>query len=308
MLAALLALAASVSWGTSDFLAGLQSRRYSAWAVAAVSQPAAMLVALLVVVVRLVGPPSLASLAAPLLAGAVAAAASLAEYQALRISSMTLVAPIVAGSAVVPFVAGLARGDRPSALQITGAALAVAGIVAISRGRAGVAAGAAPAAQGLSGPSPGSRGALPLNDAGRGRDRVRAQAVLLALACALGFGLLLVAFDLGGKADPYWTVASARCTSAAALSVYLMARRPRIRLPARALPAVVAVGLLLALANTFFTLASARGNLSVVGILGSLYPAVTVGLAAALLRERLGRRQLIAAGMILAGIVCLAYV
>ena len=33
MLAVLLALAASVVWGTSDFMGGLQSRRSTAWAV-----------------------------------------------------------------------------------------------------------------------------------------------------------------------------------------------------------------------------------------------------------------------------------
>ena len=299
MLAALLALTASLSWGTSDFLAGLQSRRHSAWAVAAVSQPAAMIGALVVVAARNAGPPALSSLLWPLLAGSVAAAATLCEYQALRLSSMSLVAPIVAGTAVVPFVVGLLAGDRPSALQVMGAVLAVAGIVLISRGGNGREEAAAPLA-------PASPNAGAPAGTGPKPGAVTMRAVLFAVGAALGFGLLLVAFDMGGKGDPYWTVLAARCSSAVAMGAYIGVRRPTLRLPARTLPMLVVVGLLLAAANTSFTLASTHGNLSVVGILGSLYPAVTVGYAAILLREHLRTRQWTAAGMILTGVVCLA--
>jgi drug/metabolite transporter (DMT)-like permease len=299
MLAALLALTASMSWGTSDFLAGLQSRRHSAWAVAAVSQPVAMIGALIVVAARGAGPPHLSSLLWPLLAGSAAAAASLCEYQALRLSSMSLVAPIVGGTAVIPFAAGLLAGERPSTLQVVGAVLTVAGIVFISRGAHRGRTDEVPSVPlGPIAPVRAARNAQPRP--------ARALAVLFALGAALGFGLLLVAFDRGGKGDPYWTVLAARCSSAVAMGVYIGVRRPSLRLPAKALPAIAAVGLLLAAANTTFTLASTHGNLSVVGILGSLYPAVTVGFAAVLLRERLARWQWAAAAMILVGVVCLA--
>jgi drug/metabolite transporter (DMT)-like permease len=132
------------------------------------------------------------------------------------------------------------------------------------------------------------------------------RAVLLALGAALGFGLLLVSFDLGGKADPYWTVLAARSSSAVAIGAYLGVRRPPLRLPLRAVPALILAGLLLVAANTTFTLASTMGHLSVVGILGSLYPAITVACAAVLLREGLQRVQWAAAATILAGIVCLS--
>jgi drug/metabolite transporter (DMT)-like permease len=344
MLAALLALTASLSWGTSDFLAGLQSRRYSAWAVAAVSQPVAMIGALAVVAARGAGPPSFSSLLWPLLAGSAAAAASLCEYQALRLSSMSLVAPIVGGTAVIPFTAGLIAGEKPSTLQVAGAVLTVAGIVFISRGTesrrpdgtpsvapsaevrpieapsaAATAAGVPPIAVLPAEALPAgarraplvpiaraSQGARGPADARAPSRPARALAVLYALGAALGFGLLLVAFDRGGKGDPYWTVLAARCSSAVAMGAYIGVRRPSLRLPYRALPAMAAVGLLLAAANTTFTLASTHGNLSVVGVLGSLYPAVTVGFAAVLLRERLRRWQWVAAAMILVGVVCLA--
>jgi drug/metabolite transporter (DMT)-like permease len=299
MLAVLLALAASLSWGTSDFLGGLLSRRYSVLAAIAVVQPTALLGTLVVVAVHGTGPPRLSSLLAPLLGGLVSAAAGLAEYQAFRISSMSLVAPIIAGSAVVPFLAGLISGDRLAVVQLAGALLAISGIIVISRG-------GGPVVEAVAFRGPAGHVVLSPAASRQRLDPIRLRAVLLALGAALGFGLLLVSFDLGGKADPYWTVLAARSSSAVAIGIYLGARRPPLRLPLRAIPVLILAGFLLVVANTSFTLASTFGHLSVVGILGSLYPAITVAYAAVLLREGLQRVQWAAAAMILAGIVCLA--
>jgi drug/metabolite transporter (DMT)-like permease len=53
-------------------------------------------------------------------------------------------------------------------------------------------------------------------------------------------------------------------------------------------------------------LAAGRGLLSVVGVLGSLYPAVTVLLARFVLHERLSRTQGAGVLICLAGVVALA--
>ena len=297
MLAVLLALSASLSWGVSDFLGGLLTRRYSVWSAVAIVQPTALLGTLVVVAALGAGPPRLGSLLPPLLGGLVSAAAGLAEYEAFRISTMTLVSPIVAGSAVVPFVAGLIGGDHLAAVQLAGALLAISGIVLICRGGGPE---AEPAA------SLGS-GSAPSHTASRsGLDPLQVRAALLALAASLGFGLLLVSFDLGGKGDPYWTVLAARSSSVMVIGAYLGARRPHLRLPLRAMPVFIIAGLLLVAANTTFTLASTIGHLSVVGILGSLYPAITVACAAFFLREGLRKTQWAASAAILAGVVCLS--
>ena len=60
------------------------------------------------------------------------------------------------------------------------------------------------------------------------------------------------------------------------------------------------------LANLLFVLAAGRGLLSVVGVLGSLYPAVTVVLARVVLHERLTRTQNAGVLVTLAGVVALA--
>ena len=297
MPAVLLALSASLSWGVSDFLGGLLTRRYSVWSAVAIVQPTALLGTLVVVAALGAGPPRLGGLVAPLLGGLVSAAAGLAEYEAFRISTMTLVSPIVAGSAVVPFIAGLIGGDHLAAVQLAGALLAIMGIVLISRGGGRAAESAA---------SPGSGRALSGSASRRGLGPLQVRAVLLALGAALGFGLLLVSFDLGGKADPYWTVLAARSSSVTVIGAYLGARRPHLRLPLHAMPVLILAGLLLVAANTTFTLASTMGHLSVVGILGSLYPAITVACAAVLLREGLQKVQWAAAAAILAGVVCLS--
>ena len=82
--------------------------------------------------------------------------------------------------------------------------------------------------------------------------------------------------------------------------------RPRIPTAPAALAALAAVGLFDLLANLLFVLAAGRGLLSVVGVLGSLYPAVTVVLARFVLHERLSRAQNAGVLVTLAGVVALA--
>ena len=61
---------------------------------------------------------------------------------------------------------------------------------------------------------------------------------------------------------------------------------------------VIASGILDALANGVFQLAAQRGQLSVVAVIGSLYPVATVILAWLIIKERLNKIQL--AGVALA--------
>jgi drug/metabolite transporter (DMT)-like permease len=71
-----------------------------------------------------------------------------------------------------------------------------------------------------------------------------------------------------------------------------------------ALVSLVGVGDLSA--NLAFGLASRRGAVSVVSVLGSLYPVVTTLLAGVLHHERLGRVQLVGVVGALSGVVLIA--
>jgi hypothetical protein len=66
-------------------------------------------------------------------------------YKALAIGTMSIVAPISATNALIPFVVGIAAGERPATGQLAGVALAAVGVilVAIEPARSGETIGAA---------------------------------------------------------------------------------------------------------------------------------------------------------------------
>jgi drug/metabolite transporter (DMT)-like permease len=307
MLAVALALGASLCWGSGDFLGGLTTRRATLWAVVVGSQVVGLAGAALVV--ALAGRPwiGLAGLWPVLLGGVAGSVALLSFYKALAIGTMSIVAPLTATSALIPFLWGIAGGERPGAGQLVGVALAVVGvlIVTIERPRRGetIGVGTLPGAPAI---APGGRAApvVEANGGGgrRGPDRVpsraaQGRAVALALVAAVGIGLMLLGYDETAKHDALWALLGGRISSACFFAVVLLVLRPRIGMKRSALGGVVAVGILDTSANGLFALATTQGYLSIVGVVGSLYPVTTVVLAYLVLRERLGARQL-------AGVVC----
>jgi drug/metabolite transporter (DMT)-like permease len=305
MLAVVLALAASLCWGSGDFLGGLTTRRATLWAVVVGSQAVGLVGAALVVL--LTGRPwiGLTGLWPALLGGVVGGVAIMAFYKALAIGTMSVVAPISATGAAIPFLWGLGSGERPGELQLAGVALAVAGVllVTMDRPRRGKTIGVGarprePAHEPGSAPSDLSAG-----PADRARQR---RAVLLALLAAVGIGLMLVGFDETAKHDALWAMLGGRLASACFFTGFLLVLRPRIGLRRAALPGIVAIGLLDTGANGLFALATTQGYLSLVGVLGSLYPVVTVVLAYVVLRERLARHQLVGVIGALAGVALIA--
>lgn len=261
MLGPLLALAASVSWGLGDFLAGLRARRLPVVTVLVVSQAAGLATIVLVVAVRGVGPPDARYLLYGSLAGMAGAVGLVALYRGLAVGPMSIVAPISATAAVVPVVVDLAAGERPSSAQAAGIALAVLGVALASRTPAGA----------------------------RGRDAARG--VGLALVAALAFGLLLVALGAASDGDPYWGTLAMRTTSLSLFVVTALVLRPSFALRERDLPVLVAIGVLDTAGNALFAVATTESLLSVAAVLGQLYPVVTVLLARAVLGERISRVQ-----------------
>jgi drug/metabolite transporter (DMT)-like permease len=275
MLAALLALAASFSWGWSNFIAGLESRRRSVWTVAAVSHVASGLSA--GVVLLFAGQWSLTAgqLLWAILAGVAGAGAVLALYRALAIGAMSIVSSIIAVQVVIPVAAGLLLGERPAATAYAGMVLAAAGVVLLSR------------------------------KGGNGGARVPRAAVLLALLTAVLYGVMLVGLDQAGRGSQYWAVFIVRAVSACVVLGYFVASRKRLEMTAKAVPALAMVGVLLTAATALFTAAVTIGLLSVVSVLGSLSPVVTIALAQIFLHERLGRRQWVGVAVVFAGVVLL---
>ena len=280
MIALVLGLSASVVWGLADFLGGLQSRRISLLAVVLVSQLAGLAVMLVVVGLAGGAPPGVAGLAPAAVAGLVSAAAVALFYRALAVGTMTVIAPTVATlGAAVPVLVGLATGERPSLVQWTGMALAGAGVVLATR--------------------PGPHEPVEAHER-------RSTGILLAVAAGLLLGIVLLGLDAAAREDPLWGVLVARAVSALAVTAVAVPRRRTLAVERGALPLLAFIGLCDTAANVFFALATTLGLLSVVTVLASLYPVVTVLLARALLGERVGRWQQGGVVAALAGVVLIA--
>jgi drug/metabolite transporter (DMT)-like permease len=255
-----LALGSSLVWGTADFLGGFYTRRAPLSAVTVVSQAAGLCVLLVWLAARGFS-VSGGSFAFGLLSGVGGAIGLAAFYKALAVGTMSIVSPVTACGAVVPFAIALARGERPSGWAIGGAAVALVGAVlaSASEGRAS------------------------------GDRRLGA---LLSVVAAVSIGLFVYFLGVGGKhGDPYSALFGARISSLSVLLLGSLALRAPVR-PSRALlPAIALIGVLDVSANALYVFASRSGFLSVVGVLGSLYPVVTLLAAYVVLHERITRVQ-----------------
>jgi len=274
-LALLLALGSSVVWGCADFGGGSLTRRLPVLAVTVVSQGAGFVALLVALGVR--GHLDTHSFALGVVGGIGGGIGLAAFYKALSLGTMSVVSPIAACSAVVPFVVSLATGERPAAIAVVGAVLALAGAVLASV------------------------------EERRSTSPERARAIVLAVVTAGALGLFVYFLGLGSReGDALSTLVGARVGSLGVLILLAAARRASLRLPARALGAVAAVGLADVSANALFAFASGHGLLALVSVLGSLYPVMTLLLAYVVLHERLTRSQQAGVAIALAGVVAIA--
>jgi drug/metabolite transporter (DMT)-like permease len=280
---AVLALLASLVWGCSDFVGGLVSRRVRPLVVVGIAHVIGLLA--LMVIAALTGEfgAGLGYLPWAIAAGASGLVGLVAFYRALSTGTMGIVAPIAGTGAVVPVAVGLATGDSPSALQLAGIAVACVGVVLASGPE-------------ISGGDPAGRRPL-----------------MLALIAAVGFGLVYVFIDGGSRHSVVMTLVLMRATSVTlvlcvGIALLLKGFRPRrASAPSRSDIVVIGfVGLTDLGANGLYGLATRHGLVSVVAVLASLYPAVTVVLARVVEDERMRRVQ--GAGVLLAlcGVVLLA--
>ncbi len=275
MLAIVLALGTSVSYGIANFLGPLLGRTHPLGAVLLVGQLAALAAAGALVVAVGEPPPPGWAIALGVLAGAGNALGLAAFLRATQLGPVAIASAIGALGTVVPVFVGLAGGESLSALQVAGIVLAVAGAaLAAQRGSDGV--GTTPAG------------------------------VAWAVTGALGFGLLLSALPAAAEEGTAWALLDARIAVVLSIAVGVVGLRAPARAAARSVPALAAPGLLLLLGTLFYAEATARGALAVVSVLASLATVVTVALGFAVLGERLTRVQQLGVAAAVAGTVLLA--
>jgi drug/metabolite transporter (DMT)-like permease len=259
----------------------VQSRRLPVLWVVLLSQACGLVLVLIVLAVRGTGAPALHHLLPALAAGVAGLLGLAAFYRGLAVGTMSIVAPIAAAGMALPVVVGIAGGDRPGPVRLTGMVVAGAGIILASRE------GAAPGAA----------------------SRAARTSVILALLAALGFGAFALGLRSSARSDVVWALLAARVGCLLPLAAVL-ALGARIGAPERPrlirLGPIALVGLLDVSANGLFALATRHGLLSVVAVGSSLYPLVTVLLARALLGERVRPSQNAGVLAALAGIVLIA--
>jgi len=272
VLSAGFALAASLAWGLGDFLGGLKSRALPALAVMAWSQPFGLVALGIAVAVRGSGPGD-AGVAWACVSAVLGTIGLAAFYRGMAAGAMSVVAPIAAVAAGIPVAWGIAAGDRIDGLQGIGFVAALGGSL--------------------------------LASVERRDERARvARGVGWAVAAMLAFGAYYAPMHAAAAHDWLWPAFLFRCTSVSLVWTTALLRGGGHGIAREHLPGLVAIGVLDTGGNALFAAAaSTHGLLSVVSVLASLYPVVTVLLARLVLGERVQRSQ--EAGMLvtLAGVV-----
>jgi len=289
VLAIVLALASAIGYGGSDFAAGLASRRAGVIQVTLLASAVSALIVAAALPFAASRPPGAAALAWGAAAGLGGTLGAFALYLGFRHAAFSVAGPLSAvGAAGFSVLAGLLFGERPTALALTGIVLALPAIVGVSASAASGTAGASGTARGS-----GTAGGRP------------AAGVMLGLIAGACFALLFIGLNRAGPGSGLWPVAAAAVAEVAAALAAAVATR-NLRLPG-ARPRVLAAitGATGASGTILYFLATHDGFLAVTAVLTSLYPAVTIVLARAMLGERLTALRL--AGLTLAG-ACVALI
>jgi drug/metabolite transporter (DMT)-like permease len=264
-------LISATGYGVSDFVGGFASRRVAALRVVLVSYPVA-LVLLTVVAAVVGGHVSPSAMVWGALCGVSQAFGVWWFYAALGAGPMSLVSPLTAILvAGVPVVAGVALGERPSVLAYAGIALALVAVFLVSR---------------------------EVRDEDRNPHRFTTKVAWLTVGAGLAFGMNFVIIDQAPLDAQLWPLVFARM-SASLVVVVIAASSGNLSAPSGTpLRLALAAGALDTVSNVAMLLALHASYLSLAGVLISLYPAGTVGLALVVLKEKLTRWQV--AGLILA--------
>ena len=267
-MAALLALIASLTWGVADYMGGIASRKASPTQVLVVAYPSGAVIITLMAFLAVPGEFSKDAALWGVLAGSIGALAVALLYIALSRGPMGVVSPITAVmSGAVPTAVGLLNGERLTLFGITGIAIAALAVILVSREKGE-------------------------------HVKVAPSTILISIASGSAIGLYLSALSLAPVESGIWAATVGRWTSSILVAVVVFAVIKNFTRNGFPWMLAIVSGFLDATANAVFQLASQRGLLSIVAVLGSLYPATTALLARFLIQERLSRIQIV--GVLLA--------
>ncbi|MCW3047426.1 MAG: family transporter [Solirubrobacterales bacterium] len=274
MVAIAIALAASCCWGIADFTGGLKSRHLPVPLVLLMVEGTGALAAALVIAATHEPLPGTRAVVYSLVAGTAGIMGLAAFYRALAIGTMSIVAPISATGVALPVIVGIATGDRLSTVVSAGLVVTVAGVILASREQ---------------------------HDGDAGRAAAGRLSIGLALLSAVGFGTYFSLADVAADGSVLWLLLLARVVVLPVMAGAVLISRPP--LPSRGdLATLAGAGLLDIVATGLYGVANTKGALSIVSVVGALYPVTTVLLARMVLSERLRPIQAAGIGAAFAGV------
>ena len=260
-IAALLALAAAICWGSADFAGALAARRSDSFRAVLVAYAVGLVALLIVALARGEILVLDANLIWGMLSGIFGLLGVLSLWRGLAIGRMGVVAPVsaVLATAIPVIVDAFAMG-LPRALQLAGFGVALVGIWLLSR--------------------PERLGSRP-------------EGLGMAILSGLGFGAAFTALgQISGDAI-FWPLIAGRVVACAGMLIFALVTRRPLDLRSTPLGLLTIVGVVDIVGSLFFLMAAQNGRLDVTAVLASLYPAVTAILARLTLKEHLTRLQLI---------------
>ncbi len=281
----LLGLLTAVTWGCSDFLARFATHRMG-------TLRAMLYMQLIGFVLLTIFLPSLGGWghltdgsgwqpwAWGILAGCINAVSTLSLYRSFEIGKMALVAPLSASYPALSVTLSLLSGERLSAARAGGIVCTMLGVLLVAGGER----------------APDENDAEAVRRSGKG--------IGWALCAAVGFGLLFWLLGIRiiprvGAVQTVWMI-RAVCSLIAG-SIIIFAKQP-ISLPRNSRWISLGMGAGDTSAFVLSNRAMQIEQVAVISVLGSLYGAVTVALAAIVLREHVSRWQWAGIVAIFAGI------
>lgn len=290
----LLGLATALSWGSADLCARFATRKIGTFRTMLYMQLSGFL--LLTACMPLLGGwghlmdgSGLRVWAWGILAGLINTSSTLSLYRSFEIGKMSIVAPVSASYPVLTMLLSVLTGERITAIRLVGMMLMIVGVILVARGER-----------------------IP-DDANTIDERTQPQKKSLgvgwALFSAVGFGVMFWLLGIRivpmmGAAPSVWII---RLTSVLATMLMILAARRSMAPPARRdTPWILGIGVLDTSAYVFNNFGMKLEQISVVSVLASLYGAVTVALAAIILKEPVSRLQWLGIVSIFVGIVLIS--
>jgi drug/metabolite transporter (DMT)-like permease len=290
----LFGLATALCWGTADLFARFATRKIGTFRTMLYMQLMGLVLLTMAMPAmggwgHLTDGSGLRPWVWGILAGLLNTAGTLALYRSFEIGKMSVVAPVSASYPVLTMLLSVLTGERLTTARFVGIALTIVGVIVVARGETV--------------PSD----AKPAED--EGQPAKKHVGVGWALMSAIGFGIMfwilgIRVVPLLGSAPSVWVI---RLTSVVATALVILFVRRSIALPPRGdVKWILGIGILDTSAYVLNNFGMQHEQVSVVSVLASLYGAVTVALAAVLLREPVSRMQWAGIVAIFAGILLIS--